>query len=190
MKEYEEKIRHYELLAKDYNHDMLVSVIDFSKMGLKAAFILNGSAAVSVLTLFTKALIELPEVSSSILDAVYIFALGAMCSALAVVAAYFAQLAFQENCSFSNNGSIYSAIYDKVEAEDKALVRKHLLSKEQLEKSAQEHEEKLQQIVDAYKSDKKAEVTSHKRGITCRNIAIIFIFFSIFLRNLYDKKCI
>lgn len=36
MNEQEEKIKHYEILAQGYNQDMLHSVLDFSKMGLKA----------------------------------------------------------------------------------------------------------------------------------------------------------
>lgn len=190
MNEYEEKIKHYELLAKDYNHDMLVSVIDFSKMGLKAAFLLNGSAAISVLTLFTKALIELPEVSSSILNAVYIFAIGAMLSALAVIAAYFTQLAFQKNCNCNNNRAIYSAMYDKVEAEDKERIKKHLLSVAQLEKLAEESEKKRQQLLDAFTVDMETENKSNRQGDMCRNIALFLIALSFlaFFGGIYMTK--
>ena len=110
MNELNDTIKHYETLAKDYNHDMLISVIDFAKMGLKASFILNGSAAISVLTLFTKALIELPEISSSILDAVFIFALGALSSSIAVILSYFTQLAYQKSCAINTTKPIYALL--------------------------------------------------------------------------------
>ena len=126
MNEQEEKIKHYEILAQGYNQDMLHSVLDFSKMGLKAAFILNGSATISVLTLFTKALIYLPEVSSSILNAVYYFALGALFSALAVVTAYFTQLCYQKSCAHNVANPVNVAIFEKVECDLSKKVKENI----------------------------------------------------------------
>lgn len=65
--DFDEKRKHYENYAKDYDCLMLITVIDYAKMGLKGIFMLNGAAAVAMLTLFTNALISRPEISNDIL---------------------------------------------------------------------------------------------------------------------------
>lgn len=100
--DFDEKRKHYENYAKDYDCLMLITVIDYAKMGLKGIFMLNGAAAVAMLTLFTNALISRPEISNDILRATYCFAVGALVSVLAVLFAYFSQIFFQYTTAHNN----------------------------------------------------------------------------------------
>ena len=190
MNEQEEKIKHYEILAQGYNQDMLHSVLDFSKMGLKAAFILNGSADISVLTLFTKALIYLPEVSSSILNAVYYFALGALFSALAVVTAYFTQLCYQKSCAHNVANPVNVAIFEKVECDLSKKVKENIFLPETYLEYIKGVEEQKKQIIEAFNQNKQIGNKSDKIALRWRNSALVLIAlsFAAFFWGIYTTK--
>lgn len=56
-----QEISLYEQQFDNADFHMLQHVIDYAKMGIKALFLLNGTAAVSVLTLFTSSSLDIKK---------------------------------------------------------------------------------------------------------------------------------
>ena len=95
-KYYQEKRLHQENLGNIEENQMLQHTIDFAKMGLRGVFILNGTAAISLLTLFTYIILEEKyDIASGICWATMIFAGGAALACLSLLFAWTAQGKYQ-----------------------------------------------------------------------------------------------
>lgn len=101
-KTHAEELLKYESMINEMDLKMLQHVIDYSKLGTKGLFVLNGTAAVSILTIFSNALVKDLSLSNDILISAIIFAIGALCSVVCIILAYFAQIFYQRNSAYNN----------------------------------------------------------------------------------------
>lgn len=102
---------------------MLQHVIDYAKMGIKALFLLNGTAAVSVLTLFTSSSLDLKSVFTPLLDAVTLFSWGAICSIICILLAYITQIFYQDECACMGREKMLNVIIRQLDEEKMFLVK-------------------------------------------------------------------
>ena len=93
--------------ATDTDCKMLQHVIDYAKMGIKSVFLLNGSAAVAVLTLFTSSSLKIQEAFSPLLNSVSLFVCGTGLSVICILLAYFIQIVYQKSCMNAHFCIIY-----------------------------------------------------------------------------------
>lgn len=89
---------------------MMDYTMDLSKIIIKGTFILNGSAAIAMLTLFTKVLVEKPSISYDILLTTYCFAIGALLSTIGATLSYFLQRQYQNDAAQTNDIECYEII--------------------------------------------------------------------------------
>ena len=101
------------------NHDfmMLQHVIDFAKMGIKAIFLLNGTAAVTVLTLFTSTSLKIQNVYEPLLNSVTYFSFGALFAVICIIFAYGAQTFFQYYSASINQQKMFKLRNNKYDEE-------------------------------------------------------------------------
>lgn len=100
---HDQQMFHKENLINVEENQLLQHVMDFAKMGLKGIFILNGTAAISLLTLFTHIiLIEKYDIAHGIFWATITFAVGAALSSLSIFLAWYAQGKFQDTAYYAN----------------------------------------------------------------------------------------
>ena len=93
--------------ATDADTKMLQHVIDYAKMGIKSVFFLNGSAAVTVLTLFTSSSLKIREAFSPLLNSVSLFTYGTIISVICILLAYVIQVLYQKSCMNAHFCIIY-----------------------------------------------------------------------------------
>lgn len=86
----------------DAEFHMLQHVIDYSKMAIKGSFILNGTASVSVLTLFTMNSLQQTSPYIQLLEAITIFCYGTFFSLICIISAYITQTFYQNETAYSN----------------------------------------------------------------------------------------
>lgn len=113
----------YEQQFDNADFHMLQHVIDYAKMGIKALFLLNGTAAVSVLTLFTSSSIDIKNVFTPLLDAVTLFSWGAIGSVICILLAYIAQTFYQKECAYMNNEKILNIANKHYDEEKLFLIK-------------------------------------------------------------------
>ena len=101
MNEQEEVLRYREI-ATQYDLEYVKAILDFSKFSIKALFLLNGSAAIAMMTLITNILIKNPDLSFKLLNPVSNFAWGACLALLAIIPGYFAHI-FCKNKEWDDN---------------------------------------------------------------------------------------
>lgn len=81
---------------------MLQHVIDYSKMAIKGSFVLNGTAAVSILTLFTMESLKQASPYIQLLEAITNFSYGTSCSLICIIFAYITQTFYQYETAYCN----------------------------------------------------------------------------------------
>ena len=95
--------RDYYFNNRQYLHDvfvktditMLGTVIDFAKMTIRGAFLLNGAAAIAALGMFTEVLLKYPSLGQEFYLVIAYLGLGAFFASLSCGMAYFTQKKYQ-----------------------------------------------------------------------------------------------
>ena len=86
----------------DADFHMMQYIIDYAKMGIKGLFVLNGTAAISVLTLFTMESLKQDYPYIQLLEAITIFCYGTISSLTCILFAYFTQAIYQYKVANAN----------------------------------------------------------------------------------------
>lgn len=97
--------RDYYFNNRKYLHDVLIqtdntmlgTVIDFAKMAIRGAFLLNGSAAIAALGMFTEVLLQHPNLGTEFYIVVSYLGGGAFFASFSCCMAYFTQKEFQSS---------------------------------------------------------------------------------------------
>ena len=95
--------RDYYFNNRQYLHDvfvktditMLGTVIDFAKMTIRGAFLLNGAAAIAALGMFTEVLLKYPSLGQEFYLVIAYLGLGTFFASLSCGMAYFTQKKYQ-----------------------------------------------------------------------------------------------
>lgn len=156
---------------------MLQYVIDYAKMGIKALFLLNGTAAVSVLTLFTSSSIDIKNVFTPLLDSVTFFSWGAIGSVICILLAYIAQTFYQNECACMNNEKILD-IADRQWDEEKLFLIKE---KNTQSKEKDYFESKISEITSLKEKNKKEKDKEQRKEKLFGRLGDLFSIFSLFM---------
>lgn len=106
--------RDYYFNNRKYLHDvfiqtdniMLGTVIDFAKMSIRGAFLLNGTAAIAALGMFTEVLLKYPNLGKDFYLVVAYLGVGAFFASLSCCMAYFTQRKYQSANAEYNQGEM------------------------------------------------------------------------------------
>lgn len=90
-----------------YDIEYLKAIFDFIKFIIKAAFTINGGAALAILTLITNALLKEPELSNQAINSCYWFSYGCF---VAVIAAFpiYLSIVFFKRTEYCENIDVYN----------------------------------------------------------------------------------
>lgn len=92
----EARTQNLEAVAAEYDLEYTKAIWDFGKFSIKAVFVMNGTAAVTMMTLITSVLFKNPELSFHLFKPVYYFVWGALTALTTVVPGYFAHIFCKE----------------------------------------------------------------------------------------------
>lgn len=181
-KYYQEKRLHQENLGNIEENQMLQHTIDFAKMGVRGVFILNGTAAISLLTLFTYIILEEKyDIASGICWATMIFAGGAALACLSLLFAWTAQGKYQDAVYFGNQISLQNielayCLEDIAICENKMYDRTAIPSNvANFLTRAKEYSCKTKKTIDALRKDQKS---AYNKGFFYQTVALVFCLFS------------
>ncbi len=181
----------YEQQFDNADSHMLQHVIDYSKMAIKSLFLLNGTAAISVFTLFTSSSLNIQKVFQPLLDAVTIFSWGAVISVICIFLAYAAQKFYQDECACIGREKI---LYIKLrQSEEKRIffAKEKVLNKEiPVEKDIEALENEAEDTKKQRDLEEKKEKRYGKLGDIFTGIAIIGVICSLclFIFGVYKVK--
>lgn len=175
------------------NHDftMLQHVIDFAKMGIKAIFLLNGSAAVTVLTLFTSTSLKIQNMYEPLLNSVTHFSYGAMCAVICILLAYVAQTFYQNHSASINQQSMLKLRNNKYD-EEKLFVCSERKSDNQefIDTQLNRIDDCIQDTNMKILIEKQKEIAAQKIGDFFRLLCIFSVFASLccFAKGVHEVK--
>lgn len=150
----------YEQQFDNADSHMLQHVIDYSKMAIKSLFLLNGTAAISVFTLFTSSSLNIQKVFQPLLDAVAIFSWGAVISVICIFLAYAAQKFYQDECACIGRGKILQIKLRQLKEQCIFFVKEKILNKST---SIEQHINSLESEIEKNKKLKTLEEKKENR---------------------------
>ena len=188
--------RDYYFNNRKYLHDVLIqtdntmlgTVIDFAKMAIRGAFLLNGSAAIAALGMFAEVLLQHPNLGKEFYIVVSYLGFGAFFASFSCCMAYFTQRAFQ-----SSNGEYTQS--EMCETDIKMLVQQ--LKDNNYPKSNMSTLERIelndmQQAIENNKKQQKVSIANgakyETRGdILCAiSVFLIFVSYVFFFVAMYQ----
>jgi len=164
----------YEQQFDNADFHMLQHVIDYSKMAIKSLFLLNGTAAISVFTLFTSSSLNIQKVFQPLLDAVTIFSWGAFFSVICIFLAYTAQKFYQDECACIGREKILHIKLRQSKEKRIFFAKEKVLNKEiPVEKNIKVLENEVEDTLKQKDLEEKKEKRYGRLGDIFTSIAII-----------------